>query len=166
MDRARTFFWIYILQILLFLRLYFLSISLGGDTYHTPPHKPSPWHWWIAPGPSPQRHRPISHGHTQTVGRQPVSQPAQTWPGGPGLFRAQQTLSFPSHALLHPSVWNYMGLQTCAVKSGADATAQTQDNPLITELCHNCTTQPHPKVALLPSSSSLFFLARIEDRIR
>lgn len=75
---------IYILQILLFLWLYFLSISLVGDTYHTP-HPPPPWHWWMAPGPSPQRHRSISHGHTQIVDRAPVSQPATSWAGAPLL---------------------------------------------------------------------------------
>lgn len=98
MDRALTFFWIYILQILLFLWLYFLSISLRGDTYHAPP--PPPWHWWIAPGPSPQRHHPISHGHTQTVGGLPVSQPAKTW--NPGLFKAHQIPADPRPFSLLP----------------------------------------------------------------
>lgn len=127
------FFWIYILQILLFLWLYFLSISLGGDTYHTP--LPPPWHWWMAPGLSPQRHCSISHGHTQIVGRAPVSQPAKTWArlGAPACLRPsriQQTLSFSSHFFLHPQGKNIVGFQICAVKSCMHTTSQTHGTVL------------------------------------
>lgn len=56
----------------------------------------------MAPGPLAQRHRPISHGHTQTE-RAAVSQPAQLTQGTPhclGPLRVQQTAEpFSQYAL-------------------------------------------------------------------
>lgn len=112
---------IYILQILLFLWLYFLSISLVGDTYHTP-HPPPLWHWWMAPGPSPQRHRSISHGHTQIVDGAPVSQPASNLlgRGTPACLGPSGALSFsllcaPPSTCMEAVQWNYQCVLSKAV---------------------------------------------------
>lgn len=110
----------------------------------------------MAPGPSAQRHRPISHGHTQTVNGLPVSQPAQPSLGNPQLFRSNKSpanhraLSFPN---MHCSLLEHERMKLLEGNM-CDTTERGDTNPnrLAAELCYSYTTQFNPKVSLLPSS--------------
>lgn len=143
----------YILQILLFLWLYFLSISLGSDTYHTPPQTPPPTPRDTDGWPQGRRRNTAPFPmdtHKQSVGRLSVSRPrpGQGSPAclGPSRPRTPSFSSTSFSLQMHERTeWDSQN----NLLPGCNGETLPVNNRALS-FYYDCNIQLHPKVALSP----------------